>query len=145
MAEFMAGYMTPALEATEIVTAVEFPLWSAGHGYGFAEFARQHGNFAVAAAGCLIDAQPSGMIERAAIVLGGIGINPVRLGKAEALLKHQRVDAELFARAAECCLTLDAMSDVHASADYRRSVAKAMVKRSLAMAYARARGQETQL
>lgn len=144
MADFMVGYMTPALEVEELVTAIEFPLWRMGHGYGFAEFARRHGDFAVAAAGCLIDMQPDSLIRRVAIVLAGVGTNPVRLHEAEGLLQGQRSDAELFARAAECCLAVDAMNDVHASADYRHSVASAMVRRSLATAYARARGQEVQ-
>ena len=141
MADFMAGYMMPAIDPGELVTAVDFPLWPSGHGYAFTEFARRHGDFAVAAAGCLIEAQAGGAIRRAAIVIAGVGTLPVRLSEAEALLRDQRGDAELFARAAECCLAIDAMEDVHASADYRRSVGRAMVKRSLATAYARACGR----
>src|SRR5580700_1740958 len=43
-ADFPRGYMTPALEPDELLTAVELPLWPAGHGHGFVEFARRHGD-----------------------------------------------------------------------------------------------------
>src|SRR6267143_121358 len=44
---FPVAYMTPAIELNEIVTAARFPLWPQPHGYGFVEFARRHGDFAI--------------------------------------------------------------------------------------------------
>lgn len=43
MADFFAGYMTPALEADEILTSIRVQPWPAGHGHAFLEFARRCG------------------------------------------------------------------------------------------------------
>ena len=60
MREFPAFYMTPAIEPDEIVTAVAFEPWPAGHGYAFVEFARRLGDFAVAGVAVLLDAGGDG-------------------------------------------------------------------------------------
>lgn len=139
MGDFMADYMTPALAPGEIVTAVDFPLWDAGHGYGFHEFARRHGDFAVAAAACLMECDKAGRVSRVAISVAGVEAMPVRLAKAELTLHGQAATEDAFKKAAEHCLALKAIGDVHGSAEYRRKVAAAMVRRSLAAACARAR------
>ncbi len=145
MAGFMADYMMPAIQPGELVIAIDFPLWSARHGYAFTEFARRHGDFAIAAAGCMMELKADGTITRAAIVVGGVGNLPVRLKQAEAMLQGQSGDAGVYARAAEYCLQLAAVGDIHSSADYRRHVAAAMVQRGLAAAYARAGRPGTEL
>ena len=43
-ADFPAGYLTPAIELNEIVTAIRIPLWPTGHKSAFIEFARHHGS-----------------------------------------------------------------------------------------------------
>ncbi|MEX2454296.1 MAG: FAD binding domain-containing protein [Rhodospirillaceae bacterium] len=48
MADFPMGYMTPSFDLDEMVTDIRVPLWPEGHGYGFVEFARRHGDFAIA-------------------------------------------------------------------------------------------------
>ena len=45
------GYMTPAIGPDEIATAVTFDLWAGSSGEAFVEFARRHGDFAIAGAG----------------------------------------------------------------------------------------------
>ena len=54
-ADFPAGYLTPAIELNEIVTAVRIPLWPAGHKAAFVEFSRRHGDFAIVSAAALLD------------------------------------------------------------------------------------------
>ena len=46
--EFFSGAMTTALGADDILTAVRFPAAGPGEGFGFAEIARRHGDFALA-------------------------------------------------------------------------------------------------
>ena len=53
-AAFPVAFMTPAIELNELVTAVRFPLWPDDHGYGFVEFARRHGDFAIVSAAALL-------------------------------------------------------------------------------------------
>src|SRR5215813_10113933 len=75
---FPVAYMTPAIEPNEIVTTARFPLWPQPHGYGFVEFARRHGDFAIVSAAALIIEDGAGKITRASITLGGMGAAPVR-------------------------------------------------------------------
>lgn len=137
MADFIAGYMTASIKPDELVTAVDFPLWSKSHGYGFSEFARRRGDFAIAAAGCLMERRADGGIGKIAIAVAGVEAVPVRLAEAETMLRHKIGSDEAFAAAADRCLSLNAIGDVHGSAAYRRKVAVAMVRRSLASAYER--------
>jgi len=139
MADFMEDYMTPSLAPDEIVTAVDFPIWPVGHGCGFHEFARRHGDFAIAAAGCLMECDAQNHISRVAIAVAGVEATPTRLAEAELSLHGQPAIEDTFKKAAEHCLVLKAIGDVHGSADYRRKVASSMVRRSLAVAAERAR------
>ena len=139
MADFMADYMTPAIEPNELVVEVALPRWARGHGHAFLKVARRHGDFAVASAGVLLEAQ-DGVISRAAIAVGGVDILPRRLPAAEALLVGRPGDAELFAEAARHATLLDSPGDVHFTPDHRRHLAMSLVRRALAIAFGRLNG-----
>ena len=81
--------MTPAIELNELVTAVRFPPWPDGHGYGFVEFSRRHGDFAIVSAAALLTEDASGKITRASVTLGGIGVAPMRATEVEQALIGQ--------------------------------------------------------
>ncbi len=138
MPAFIADYMTPAIQHDELVTLIELPLWAMGHGYGFSEYARRHGDFAIAAAACLMECAADGRVERAAIALAGVAATPIRLTAVETALKGQKGGADVFAKAAAHRAGIPAIGDVHGSAEYRKKVAAAMVRRALTDAYARA-------
>src|SRR6266699_741947 len=70
---FPVAFMTPAIEQNELVTAVRFALWPPGHGHGFVEFARRHGDFAIVSAAVLLTEDSAGRITRASLTIGGIG------------------------------------------------------------------------
>jgi carbon-monoxide dehydrogenase medium subunit len=135
---FIAGFMSPAIDPDELVIGIDFPLWPAGHGYSFMERARRHGDFAIAAAACLMATDPEGRIVRVAVGVGGLGPVPVRLTAAEQALLGARGDTETFARAASHCEALEALDDFHGHAAYRRSIGEALVRRALMTAHERA-------
>ncbi|MBC7781213.1 MAG: xanthine dehydrogenase family protein subunit M [Proteobacteria bacterium] len=137
-AEFPAGYMTPSLEPDELVTAVEVADWPAGHGYGFVEFARRHGDYAIVLAAALLVVDAGGRITRASLTIGGIGAAPVRVSAVEHALTGQTASAALFRDATEACRTLEAMEDVHAPASYRQQLAVVLARRALDAAHTRA-------
>lgn len=137
VAEFITGYMMPGIAADEIVTAVAFAPWSATHGHAFHEYARRHGDFAVASAAVLVERNAACIVERAAIAIGGIGSVPQRHHAAEALLVGTR-GTEAIPAALESCAELEVLGDFHGSAEYRLSVARAMLRKSLTVALARA-------
>ena len=139
MAAFPQGYMTPAIEPDEMVTGVRLPLWPDGHGYAFVEFARRHGDFAICSAAALITVDGSGKITRASVTIGGVGPAPVRACEVEAAITGQAPSAALFRDACESCRKIEAMSDVHAPADYRQHLAAVLSRRALEKAHQRVR------
>jgi carbon-monoxide dehydrogenase medium subunit len=132
-AEFPLGLMSPAIEATELVTAVRFPLWRRGHRFAFEEFARRHGDFAVASAAVLLEME-HGRVVRASVVVGGLDSRPQR---PNVKLDGREPSAALFDEVAEACERLEAMSDSNVDAGYRRRVARAVVRRALERAHGR--------
>ena len=142
MADFAVDFMTPAIEADEIVTEIRLTPWPHGHGWAFAEFARRKGDFAIVAAAAMLDLAPDGRISRAALALGGVGPVPVRVSAAEAMLVGNTPDQDLFARAAAHCAALDPLNDPLAPSWYRRKLAPVFAQRVLATAYRRAQGRQ---
>ena len=139
MAQFPQGYMTPAIEADEMVTGVRLPLWPDGHGYAFVEFARRHGDFAICSAAALIEQDAAGKITRASVTIGGVGPAPVRAREVEKAITGQIGSEALFREACESCRKIEAMSDVHAPADYRQHLAAVLSRRALEKAQTRVR------
>jgi carbon-monoxide dehydrogenase medium subunit len=134
---FPVAYMTPAIELNEIVTAARFPLWPQPHGYGFVEFARRHGDFAIVSAAALITEDAAGKITRASVTLGGMGAAPVRAREVELALIGNRPDDALLREICESCRAFEAVDDVHAPANYRQQLATVMSRRALEQARAR--------
>lgn len=143
MAEWSQGFMTPNLAPDELLAAITVPLWPAGHGYGFAEFARRHGDFAMAGTAALLALDTQGTVERVALAVTGVDTGPVRLSGAEAMLLGKAPEDALIAAAAETAASsVPGLDDVHGSKEYRRKLAAVMTKRALLAARARARGEE---
>jgi carbon-monoxide dehydrogenase medium subunit len=140
---FPVAYMTPAIEPDEIVTAVRFPLWPQPHGYGFVEFARRHGDFAIVSAAALLIEDGGGKITRASVTLGGMGAAPVRASEVEQALIRNRPDDALLREICESCRKFDAVDDVHAPAVYRQQLATVMSRRALEQARSRLHSMAT--
>jgi aerobic carbon-monoxide dehydrogenase medium subunit len=136
--EFATGFMATALAPDEMIAAIDLPIWRQGHGYGFQEFARRRGDFALAGAAALLDIGAGGVVRRAAVSLCGVGPTPVRLEAAEATLVGQPIDASLIRSAAAAAWLVEPISDIHAGAEYRRHLAQVLSTRALTDAARRA-------
>jgi CO/xanthine dehydrogenase FAD-binding subunit len=135
--EFFRGYLLTDLEAGEMVTNVRIPVPAAG--YGLAQLVRRAGDFAIVAACALIELDEAGRCRHAALALGGVGPRPLRMRRAEALLIDRVVDDPVILEAAgAACDELSPESDIHASAAYRRAMARVMARRALRTAWDRA-------
>ncbi len=131
--DYLRGYLETALEADEILVAIEFPCWREGHGFGFHEFARRHGDFAIAGAAAMMELGAGAIVERLSITLNGVGATALRLDAAEAAMIGHRLDPVLLRRAVLAEVErLEPVDDVHATADYRRHLAKMLTMRAIA-------------
>jgi 2-furoyl-CoA dehydrogenase FAD binding subunit len=128
--EFFAGAMTTALGPDEVLTGVRFPVAGPGEGFGFAEFARRHGDFALAGVAVRVRRSPP----EAVIAAFGVSDRPV-VRDVTWLLDSGPDDDQLAGLAEEI---VDTGGDVHASAGYRRRLLAALVAQELPGALRRA-------
>jgi len=134
-AEFFLGPMMTVLAPDEIITEIRFPAWPVRRRWGFEEFSRRRGDFALAGAAVFYDQDAGGKASNVHVGVIGVGDRPRRLPEVEAVLNGRAVDAATIERAAEITsATVDAQDDIHAGAAYRRSLAGTMVERALTRA-----------
>ncbi|TMS53745.1 xanthine dehydrogenase family protein subunit M [Mycobacterium sp. DBP42] len=131
-AEFFTGLWETALDSDEILTAVRFPVASGRSGFGIAEFARRHGDFAIAGAVVGVELDEDDRISRCGIGLLGLGSTPLRATAAEAAVVGTPIGgltADEIGRMAMPELS-DIPADLQGSASYRARVGAAMVSRA---------------
>ncbi|WP_006241681.1 FAD binding domain-containing protein [Mycolicibacterium tusciae] len=135
-AEFFTGLWETSLQTGEILTAVRFPVWGDRSGFAVEEFARRHGDFAIAGATVAVEVDSDDRIARCGIGLLGLGSTPLRGRAAEEAIVGRAVGeipAEEVGR-----LALDGLDDIPAdlqgSAAYRAKVGATMVARAFASA-----------
>jgi len=131
-AEFFRGPLTTALEPDEVITEIRLPLWLPRRRFGFAEFARRHGDFALAGAAVFYDEDANGKATNAHIGVIAVADKPLRLAGAEERLNGYIVNAETIAAVAKAAASaVDPADDIHASGAYRRVLLGEMVERAL--------------
>ena len=140
-ADFFLGYLTSALEETEVLTGVRFPPWPGRTGWSVQEISRRHGDYALVGLAALVGLGDDGRVERAALSFFGAGATPVRVPDAEAVLIGERPEPAAIAEAADVVTkSIDPPGDNHASAAYRAHVAGVLTRRCLAEAAGRTGG-----
>ena len=136
-ADFFQGALTTALTTDEIIVEVRLPAWPAGRRWGFQEFARRRGDFAMAAAAVFYDQDERGKARNAHVGVIGVGDRPLRLTAVEDVLNGESIDEATIAKAdAATSAAVDPQDDIHASAAYRRALVGTMVERALRSAAA---------
>ena len=138
-ADFFVGYLTSALDDTELLTAVRFPPWPPATGWSVAEISRRHGDYALVGLAAVVGVGDTGRVERAAMSFFGAGATPVRIPDAEQVLVGEHPDPAAFAEAADVVTkSIQPPDDNHATAAYRAHVAGVLTRRCLAEAHERA-------
>jgi aerobic carbon-monoxide dehydrogenase medium subunit len=128
--------LTTALEPDELLTEIRLPLLDNGWRTGFAEFSRRRGDYALAMCAAALRIQDSRIIE-ARIGVGGATDRPCRITHAEELLVGTNATAELRREAGKIAANvIEPLTDVQASAEFRRALVRAMVERALTHACA---------
>jgi carbon-monoxide dehydrogenase medium subunit len=131
IAEWSTGYLSNALRAGELLTAAEFPVWPEGHCYGFVEYARRSGDFAIVGVAALLALDANGAITRAAVAIGGCTPAPQRAVSVEQALIGRKPNKALFKDVARLASSIEAQSDAFVKADYRRHLARVLTERAL--------------
>ena len=129
---FVSTWETSLIDG-EILTGVRFPIWSGKCGFVVEEVARRHGDFALVGVAAAVQVDGS-KVTKVAIALFGVGGTPVRASEAEQALIAGGISADLDAVGKLAATNLAPSDDVHASGDYRKSVAATIVARAIAKA-----------
>ncbi len=122
---------------------VTFPIWIGRCGFAVEEFARRHGDFAMAGAAVGVQLDEDDRVSRAAIGLIGLGSTPERATGAEAAAVGAQVGDVVAADLGKVAVgeLSAAPSDLHGSAEYRKRVGAAMVARAWTAAVKEARDE----
>ncbi len=135
--EYFVGALTTSLEPDELLTEIRLPLLDDGWRTGFAEFSRRAGDFALAMCAAFLRFE-DGRIVEARIGVGGATDRPSRIAAAEALLTGAAGGPDIFRDAGNiAAAAIDPLEDIHANAEFRRHLVRAMVGRALDQAFAR--------
>ena len=129
--DFFAGIMSTALAEDELLAEVRLPLLARDAKFGFNEFNRRAGDFALAAA-LVTYRLANGKIVEARVGVGGAEASPRRIADAEAALNGMAPGDKVFRAAAEAAaLAIEPLEDHQTNAAYRRDLVRAVVRRAL--------------
>src|SRR5215831_14910021 len=140
--DFYIGPMTTSLPSDAVLTSVQFPKWLGKVGVSFCEANMRRSDFALVAAAAQVELSDDGRCNRIVIGIGAATDFPVRLASAEEQLKGGTLDALTVKEAVlEALADVAPLSDLHASAEYRRRVVVSLATRAVADARAHAIGK----
>ena len=139
--DFFVGLLETTLEPHEMLVEVAVPPMPPRTGWSFTEVARRHGDYAQVGVAVLVTLGAEGRCSDARLVYLSVGETPIEASAAARALVGEPPNEESFAAAAEIAAEseIQPTSDIHASAAYKRHLARVLTVRALRQATERAR------
>ncbi len=132
--DYFQGIMATALEPDELLAEVRLPVLSADTRFGFYEFNRRAGDFALGMA-LVTFRLDNGVIVEPRVGVGAAEPHARRISEAEAQLAGRAPDDAAFRTAGEAAAAaIDPLVDVHTDGVYRRELVAVVVRRALEQA-----------
>jgi aerobic carbon-monoxide dehydrogenase medium subunit len=130
--EFFTAPLSTLRQPDEIITGLYLPPWPLDRHWAFREFARRHGDFALAGTLLFYDEDQHGTVSNAHVGVIGACHRPHRLSEVEKLLNGRVIDDDLIRRAASTAADeVDPPDDLHGDAAYRRGLVDTLLQRAL--------------
>lgn len=140
--DFIKDAYTTALAHDELVTEVEVKIPPKGSGGAYVAFKRSAPVYPSASAAVQLT-MVGDVCQDAAIALGCVGLTAIRATEAETVLSGKSLDDKTISSAAEAArAAADPQPDMRGSAEYKRQLVVALVKRAIQIAARRARGEQ---
>ncbi len=138
--DLILGPFMTVIEPDEMLVEVVLPANPPHTGSNYMQVSRQNGGYAQAAVASIVTLDGE-KVKNVRLVLMGVGEAPILSQKAVEILVGQKPSEEALKAVAEACATseIDPATDLHATADYRRTLIRALVVRSLDQSIARAK------
>jgi carbon-monoxide dehydrogenase medium subunit len=141
--EFFVDLLTTQLRPGEILTEIRVPVLAARTGTAYQKLHQPASGFAIVGAAARVALSRNGKIEDVAVGITGLGAKAHRATAVERALRNKAISPKLLADAARhAARGVDPLSDIHASAEYRREMAAVYARRALERAIARAQENE---
>lgn len=129
--DFFAGMMATALAEDELLVETRLPLLASDARFGFYEFSRRAGDYALAMALTTYRLE-EGVIAEPCVGVGGAEGHPRRIVEAETILAGRKPAADSFRAAAEAAAAaIEPLEDMHSDAEFRRDLVRAVTRRAL--------------
>jgi carbon-monoxide dehydrogenase medium subunit len=139
--QFFTGIFSTALDPDELLTDIRVPGLPQNTGSAFLEIARRAGDFALVGVAALVTLNGRGHITRARLALCGAGPTPIRAREAEHALTGERPEGRVLDDAVErMAAATDPTDDIHASAAFRKKLARHLGRQAIELAVRRAGG-----
>lgn len=142
--EFFLGLFTTVLQPDELLVEVALPALPAKTGTSFLEVARRSHDFALVGVAAFVTLDGKGVCREVRMVFLSAGDRPMEAERAAQVLVGQKPTPEAIRAAAETAAAddIEPSSDIHATADFRRHLARVLAGRALQQAVGRAAGRE---
>ena len=128
--EFFESHFVTDLNEDEIIVSIKIPKITKSYGWSFLEFSMRDGDFAIVAAGAIIEIDDNEIIRKASIALGGVDEKIITLTKIENYLIDKNVNSNLSGFAESDILNaINPVSDNHSSTNYKKHLSKILVKK----------------
>ncbi len=139
-ADFFRGLFTTLLEPDEILVEIAIPPLPARTGWAFLEIARRHGDYAQVGLAALVTLDDAGRCREARLVYLSAGDRPIVAREAARLLTGQEISPQAITAAADKASRdeMEPFGDVHATAEFKRHLARVLTGRALRKAAERA-------
>jgi aerobic carbon-monoxide dehydrogenase medium subunit len=143
--DFIQDAYTTALAHDELVSEVAVKIPAKGSGGAYLAFKRAAPVYPTASAAVQLT-MDGNVCKEAAIALGCVGLVAIKANDAEAALRGQAISEKTLSAAAEAAsAAADPQDDMRGSADYKRRLVGALVRRAIDIAVRRARGEQVEV
>jgi carbon-monoxide dehydrogenase medium subunit len=140
-ADFFVDLLTTTMASNEILTEIRVPAPAPRSGGTYLKVPQPASGFALTGVAAQVTLGADNTVQHVAVGITGVSNKPHRASATEAALQGQRATAEAMAQAAAKAVDgIEALADIHASAEYRLHLARVYTKRALQTAVARAQG-----
>ena len=136
--EFFVDLMTTAVNPGELLTEVAFVPVSPGTGFTYLKHRQPASGFAMVGVAALVKLDQQGNCDRVRVGITGLGPKPFRAKAVESALQGKAPAQAIGAAATHAAEGIDALSDLHASAEFRAELARVYTRRALESAVSRA-------
>jgi len=140
MDDFSVDYFETLLEPGEILTEIQLPALPLRSGAAYTKFNIIESDMATVSVASWIAIDEAGRCQDVRIALGAAAAKPLRVKKAEAVLKDKSVTDALLKKAGVAASEeAEPVTDINASEEYRRDLLKVLVPRVVNEALSRAK------